>query len=122
MQTDIRTSTARSRAYGRTRSRGRPSSRPTALRGQARVPRTLVANQMGLAHKFDEIGVGHQALLDGKPERFGQGLGVVDGHPDLERADVETVEALGHLRLVASRRAVLIDPSLVLEPPGLHHQ
>ena len=85
--------------------------------------RSLAARKVVLAaHELDQLGVGHEALVHAERERPGEGLGVLDRHLNLQRAEGGAADSLGQLQPVAARRAPLVDPRLILEAARLHHQ
>ena len=74
------------------------------------------------AHELDQFGVGHQSLLQREGERPRERLGIIDCHLNLLRAEVDPAKTFGQPQAVTGRRAVLVDPRLVLEANGFYDQ
>jgi hypothetical protein len=89
---------------------------------QVRPDVRLLWRDLLATDELDELGIGHEALLQRERERLGECPAVVDRHLNLQRAEVEAPEAFGQPQHVAGGRAVFIDPRLILEALGLHHQ
>src|SRR5215203_1276842 len=74
------------------------------------------------AHELNQFGVRHEPLLEREGKRSSERLGIIDGHLNLQSAEVDPAKTFGQPQAVAGRRAMLVDPHLVFEASGFYHQ
>src|ERR1700719_2363413 len=110
---------ASSASYSATR------SAPALARGFAMC---LLLSEVGavlfvfVAEQFENIGIRLQQLGERDGERPGVHLGIFNGDAHVQVAEIATAEALHDMQRVAVRVSRGIQPALVVEPDGIHHE
>src|SRR5688500_6164428 len=72
-----------------------------------------------VTNELDELGIGEQALVYANRKGFFVSCWIFYGYVDLQRAVIESAEALRQLALAGQLAALHVEPDVVTEADGL---
>jgi hypothetical protein len=75
-----------------------------------------------VAEVFQQLGVRRQDVVDADRERFGVGLGIVNGHLDFHVSEIPSRESLHEMQRFATRMPHYVERGSVIKANCVDHQ
>src|ERR1700678_2658223 len=75
-----------------------------------------------VAEILGDVAIRHQQLCELNGERFGIDLWIVNGHPYVQMAKIAPMKAFRDVESFATRTTRTVQPTLIVEPHGIHRK